>query len=180
MSSSGGGAEYNTSMEIMEGIYTRRSIRQFTARPVEGRLLHEIIRAGTWAPSGLNNQPWRFVIVKAAPLRLKTAALTKYGNIIEGAPALIAVFLDKEAVYHKVKDHQAIGACIQNMLLAAHALNLGAVWLGEILKNKDGLRALLELPETLELMAIVAVGHPAEKDRTSTRRPLSEVLIKEV
>jgi len=167
-------------MELFEGIYTRRSVRQFTAQPVEREQLLEIIKAGTWAPSGLNNQPWRFAIVQGAEARLNLAKLTKYRFVIEGAPACVAVFVDKSVMYHGVKDHQAMGACIQNMLLAAHALGLGAVWLGEILKNAEGVRTLLGLPEDLELMAVVALGHPAAKSHASTRKAVAEVLIREL
>lgn len=167
-------------MDLLEGIYTRRSIRSFTNEPVRRELLLEIIKAGTWAPSGLNNQPWRFVIARDQKVRRELSQLTKYHRIIEQAPAAIAVFADRDVMYHEVKDHQAIGACIQNMLLAAHALGLGAVWLGEILKNADRVRELLGVPETMELMAVVAIGHPSEKERRSQRREVAEVLIKEM
>ena len=83
-------------------------------------------------------------------------------------------------MYHEVKDHQAMGACIQNMLLAAHGLGLGAVWLGEILKNADEVRTILELSEQFELMAVIALGHPAEQKRTSLRKDIAEVLLKEM
>jgi nitroreductase len=142
--------------------------------------LLEIIKAGTWAPSGLNNQPWRFVIVRNQEVRAKLAAFTKYHPIIESAPACIAVFIDREAMYDDVKDHQAMGACIQNMLLAAHALGLGAVWLGEILNNAEKVRVLLELPPEMELMAVVAVGSPAPGKTTSQRRKVVEVLLREL
>lgn len=167
-------------MELFEGIYTRRSIRQFTDRPVEREQLLEIIRAGTWAPSGLNNQPWRFVVVQSPAVRGNLAKLTTYHFVIEGAPACIAVFVDRSLMYHEVKDHQAMGACIQNMLLAAHALGLGAVWLGEILKNAAGVRTLLGLPADLDLMAVVALGHPAAKIPAGTRKAVAEVLLKEL
>lgn len=166
-------------MDLLEGIYTRRSVRRYAGGPVEREKLMEIIRAGTWAPSGLNNQPWRFVILTEVDMRRGLAGLTKYGRIIEDAPASIAVFIDRGAMYHKVKDYQAMGACVQNMLLAAHARGLGAVWLGEILKNARKVCSLLKLPRTMELMAVVAVGRPADEHRTSTRKGLSEVLIKE-
>jgi len=166
-------------MELLEGLYTRRSVRQFTNQPVERELLLEIVKAGMWAPSGLNNQPWRFVIVRSAPVRNDLAKLTKYHFVIEGAAACIAVFVDRRVMYHEVKDHQAAGACIQNLLLAAHALGLGAVWLGEILKNAEAVRTLLELPEGLDLMAVVALGHPAAKTPSSTRKALADVLLKE-
>jgi len=68
---------------------------------------------------------------------------------------------------------------LQNLLLALHALDLGAVWLGEILKNKERILEILELPERLELMAVVAVGHPARRDQKSYRRPLEELILLE-
>jgi nitroreductase len=69
----------------------------------------------------------------------------------------------------------AIGACNQNILLAVHSLGLGGVWLGEILKSKDEVRALLKAPEPYELMAVLAIGYPAPKERSSTRRDVREV-----
>jgi nitroreductase len=167
-------------MDVMEGIYTRRSIRKFTGEPLPRETLLEIMKAGTWAPSGLNNQPWRFALIQDEALRRKLASFTTYGTVIMNAPACIAVFADRGRMYHDVKDHQAIGACIENMLLAAHALGIGAVWLGEILKNAGAVRSLLELPESLELMAVVACGNPQGEKRTSSRYTLEEVLIKEV
>jgi len=164
---------------VLEAIYSRRSVRDYTSDPVPKETIYEIIRAGTWAPSGLNNQPWRFVIVQDSEKREALAQLTRYGEIIRRAPVVIAVFVDKEAMYHEVKDHQAMGACIQNMLLAAHALNLGAVWLGEILKNAEIVRETLSLPPNLDLMAVVALGHPKRRDQRSSRKPLEEVIVKE-
>jgi len=167
-------------MDLLEGIYTRRSIRHYTDQPVEREQLLEIIKAGTWAPSGLNNQPWRFAIIQNPGVRKELAAFTRYHALIERAPACIAVFVDKNVMYHEVKDHQAIGACLQNMLLAAHALGLGAVWLGEILKNADHVRMSLELPENLDLMAVVALGYPASQNHSSQRKDVTEVLLKEL
>jgi len=167
-------------MELLEGIYSRRSVRHFTSEAVARELLLEIVRAGTWAPSGLNNQPWRFVTIVQSAVRERLAELTHYSRIVREAPALIAVFIDREAMYNEVKDHQGIGACLQNMLLAAHAVGLGAVWLGEILKRADAVREELEMAQSLELMAVVAVGHPARRDQRSERLGVETVLLKEL
>ncbi|TAN45228.1 MAG: nitroreductase family protein [Nitrospirae bacterium] len=167
-------------MDIFEAIYTRRSVRQFTTEPVIPEELIEIIKAGTWAPSGLNNQPWRFVIVRDRDKLSEIAKLTKYKKIIDGAAACIVVFVDREAMYNDVKDHQSMGACLQNMLLAAHGLGLGAVWLGEILNNSVKVRDVLKLPVAMELMAVLAIGHPAAGFRKSTRKNVSEVILKEI
>ena len=167
-------------MELIEAIATRRSIRKYTAEPVTKEQLLGILKAGTMAPSGLNNQPWRFVTVQQRGVLQRLSQLTKYSHIIEQAPACIAVFIDRSVMYHEVKDHQAMGACIQNMLLAAHGTGLGAVWLGEILKSADAVRELLAVPAGMELMAVVAVGHPAGTGGMSSRRPVEEVLLKEL
>ncbi|MFC1769738.1 nitroreductase family protein [Nitrospirota bacterium] len=165
-------------MELLSGLYSRRSIRHFTPSPVNLDHIEEIIKAGSWAPSGLNNQPWRFVPVSNKDILNNLALLTKYHRIIKEAPLSIAVFIHKDSMYNEVKDHQAMGACIQNMLLAAHALGLGAVWMGEILNRAEEARALLGLTNEFELMAVVAVGHPTGEIKESKRKPLNEVILK--
>lgn len=163
---------------VLAAIYGRRSVREFSAEPVPEGLVWEVLRAGSWAPSGLNNQPWRFVVVREMGVKGELAAQTRYSRVIEGAPVVVAVFIDREAMYHATKDHQAMGACLQNMLLAAHALGLGAVWLGEILKNADRVREVLGLEARYELMAVVALGRPARRDQTSSRQELDELILK--
>lgn len=165
--------------EVIDAIHRRRSVREFEDKDIENELIKEILLAGSWAPSGLNNQPWRFVVVKDRDTKDKLAGLTRYGHIIKGAPVCIAVFMDSEASYDRTKDCMAIGACNQNMLLATHALGLGGVWLGEILKNKNEVRELLGAPETLELMAVLAIGYPTPEERSSTRKELGEIAYRE-
>jgi nitroreductase len=163
---------------VLDAIYKRRSIREYTDEPVTREHLCEIIKAGSWAPSGLNNQPWRFITILDTSVKMKLAAQTRCSHIIKAAQALIAVYVDKNAMYDEVKDHLAAGACIQNMLLAVEALGLGAVWLGQILKNKDTVNAILGLDDSLDLMAILAIGHPLHGNQQSTRKELTEVIIK--
>ena len=160
-------------------IFERRSIRHFTDRPITEGMVNAILEAGRWAPSGLNNQPWRFAVIRDRELRLKIAKLTKYHRIIEEAPVIISVFLDNSALYHREKDIQSVGAALQNMLLMAHSLELGAVWLGEILKNGESLCKLLNLPPHYELMAVIAAGYPAaaQKKQEKSRKPLTELVL---
>jgi nitroreductase len=164
---------------ILQAIHDRRSVRQFVDAPVPRDLIRTALEAAAWAPSGLNNQPWRFAIIWDKPLQVALAALTRYSNIVESAGVLIAVFLDKEDSYDYTKDCQAVGACLQNLLLALHSMDLGAVWIGEILKNKERVVETLGLPERLELMAVVAAGHPAHRNQKSHRRPIEELILLE-
>lgn len=167
-------------MELLEGIFSRQSIRHFTPEEVASESVRKILQSALQAPSGLNNQPWRFIVLRDIRVRRELARLTKYSRIIEEAPVCLAVFLARELSYHETKDCQAIGACIQNMLLAAHGLGLGAVWLGEILKNAEEVRVLLEASEGNDLMAIVALGHPERLQKKKEKKALEEVLIREI
>jgi nitroreductase len=162
---------------MLEGIKTRRSVRRFTSDEVDDTTIDLIIEMGTWAPSGLNNQPWKFMVVRNQQIRDELSTQTKYSPIIQQANVCIAVFLDNSLSYDRVKDIQACGACIQNMLLALHNLGLGGVWLGEILKNRESVEKILEVPQSCELMAIIALGHTEEKDREGNRKPLEEVIL---
>ncbi len=162
---------------VLDAIFSRRSVREFEGRDVEPAMLRKIIEAGMWAPSGLNNQPWRFAVVTSPEMISRFEPLTKYSRVVRAARALIPVFVDTDAMYHEVKDHQAMGACIENMLLAIHSMGLGAVWLGEILKSESEIRELLGLGENLNLMAVLAIGWPVEKERRSSRRQFDELVV---
>jgi len=164
---------------ILKAIHERRSVRHFLDETVSRDLIMTAIEAASWAPSGLNNQPWRFAIIWEKASQEALAGLTRYSSILQSASVLIAVFLDKEVSYDYTKDCQAVGACLQNLLLSLHSMDLGAVWIGEILKNKERVIEILKLPERLELMAIVAVGYPAHRNQESHRRPIEELILLE-
>lgn len=166
-------------METIEAIKSRRSVREFTDENVSDEAIEQIIEAGRWAPSGLNNQAWRFIIVRSRDVKDALSGLTHYGAIIKNAPVLIVVFLDSDMMYDYTKDVQSTGAAIQNMLLAIHSIGLGGVWLGEILKNKGTVNKVLEAPDSYELMAVVALGHPVKKNRSSERKEFSELVFRE-
>ncbi len=167
-------------MSILKAIKSRRSIREFSDRPVTHDLLKQIVTAGIWAPSGLNNQPWRFVLVSDKSIKSRLADLTRYSHVVNRAAALIVVYLDTNVMYDAVKDHQSAGACIQNMLLMTEELGLGGVWLGQILKNMKGVNAVLGVEEVFELMAVLAVGYPQHRNQQSSRKELAEFIIKEI
>jgi len=165
-------------MDIFEAIFNRRSIRRFTSREVSREDVQHILESGRWAPSGLNNQPWRFLVLQDGDQRQKSLmSCTRYSHIVQEARVLIAVFLDRHSKYHHEKDCQSAGACIQNMLLAAHGLGLGAVWLGEIINQEPQVHQVLGTSgEDLELMSVIALGHPAEQG-ASRRKSLEELML---
>ncbi|MBP7734958.1 MAG: nitroreductase [Spirochaetes bacterium] len=163
---------------IINAISTRRSIRKYTKDTITGDCIEAILEAGRWAPSGLNNQPWSFVTIQDAGIRNSLSALTEYSRIIKECNACIYVFYDVSEGYNRDKDILSIGACIQNMLLAAHSLKIGSVWLGEILNRKTEVNDLLDIGPDHELMAVIAMGHPAQSPRSS-RKKLKSLILKE-
>lgn len=134
---------------LTDNILNRRSIRSYQEKPVNPEDIKTILTAATLAPSGNNLQPWKFtVIMNDKALMKKLSALTVYEHWVQTAPCLIAVFLDPASSEGltipklHMKHVQAIGAAIQNMLLTANDLGLGACWIGEILKNEETLKKL--------------------------------------
>lgn len=164
-------------METTRAIETRRSVREYTGEPVAEQEIAMLLEAARWAPSGLNNQPWRFMPITDRALITSIAQMTRYRGVVEGASALIAVFLCAEDVYDRTKDLLSAGAAVENMLLAAHDSGLGACWLGEILARREEVEALLEVPAGMELVAVVALGRPARQPGAGVRRPVEKLVL---
>ncbi len=164
-------------MDILELVKTRRSVREFKKKDVSRDIIDEILEAGRWAPSGLNNQPWKFMVLIEED-KDSLAEYTKYSQIVKSANKLIVVFFDKEDSYNRDKDLMAIGACIQNMLISTHSKELGACWLGEILNQKAQIHKLLKTPENLELAAVLALGYPLDSPRGGRRKKLKDLTIR--
>jgi nitroreductase len=149
-----------TSNEFVEFIKTRRSVRSFVYKKIRRETILEVLEAARWAPSGNNSQPWKVCIVIHPTLKRMLSDLTKYGGTIEEAYVNFVIFLDLERGYDRTKDLQAIGAFIQNILLAVHSQeDLGAVWIGEIINRKEEVNEIFKFPvEKFELMGVVAMG----------------------
>lgn len=163
-------------MKIYDAIRGRRSIRQYTSAAPAATKIKKILEAGTWAPSGLNNQPWKFKVLKEKKLKDGLAEFTSSGTVIKSAPIAICVFLDKKAMYNREKDTMAIGACIQNMLLEARELGLEACWLGEILNKRRAAEKYIGAGPRYELMAVVAAGYSDRKAAGSRKKLESFIL----
>ena len=111
------------------------------------------------------------------PRKVALESCTQYDHLIRDCRACLCIFLEKSKKYSDMKDYQGAGACIQNMLLAVHALGLGAVWIGQIVNEPEPVFKALGLDgDTYELMAVVAVGRPDEAP-SSRRLPLDTLCI---
>ncbi len=152
-------------MDALEVIRTRRSIRKYLDRPVPGELIQKLLAAAMQAPSARNQQPWQFVVIDDRAILARIPPIMPNAAMAGSAPLAILVCgdlgLEKSEGYWLVD----CAAATENMLLAAHALGLGAVWCGVYPREKrmDGLRQLIGLPENVIAHSLVVLGYAAEQ-----------------
>ncbi len=158
-------------MDALEAIKTRRSVRVFQRRELPREMLLELVAAGMQAPSAGNQQPWQFVVVDDRGLLLRVPEFHPYAQMAETAPAAILVCGDLSLEQRKGYWVQDCSAATQNILLAAHAMGLGAVWTG-VYPREDrvaGARKLFGLPESIIPLSLIFVGYPEEHPAPENR-----------
>ena len=152
-------------METLEAIYTRRSIRHFTGDAVSDEDLKHLLRAGMQAPSARNTQSWQFIVINQRGLLEAINRFHPFATMLSEAALAITVCGDKRAETHEGYLALNCAAATQNILLAAHTLGLGAVWIG-IYPRENRIKEiskLLNLPDFVLPVSVVAVGQPAEE-----------------
>ncbi len=152
-------------MEALEAILTRRSVRRYTARPVPETAVREVLAAAMQAPSAGNEQAWQLVVITERRLLDAIPRFHPYADMVHQAPVAILVCGDLDLEKYKGYWVQDCAAATENLLLAAHARGLGAVWVGVYPKEDrvERMRALLGLPQHVVPMALVPLGYPAER-----------------
>ncbi len=152
-------------MELMEGLLTRRSIRSFTGAPVSRDQVEKVLRAAMHAPSARNRRPWHFVVTRDQEMFRRIMEVHPYAAMLEKAGAAILVCGDLEQQHGPGYWVVDCSAATENLLLAIHALGLGGVWLGVHPREdrKSALKKLFSLPSSVEPLALVAMGVPAER-----------------
>lgn len=154
----------------MKEIFHRTSIRKYEKRKVEKDKVEQLLRAAMAAPSAKNQQPWEFYVVTASDKLRELSECSPYAGMLKEAPLGIVVCCQKDChlpVYAQID----CSAAVENLLLEADSLGLGAVWLG-IAPLEDRMEAVgkvLGIPENLYVFSMIACGYPAE-DKTQQDR----------
>ena len=151
-------------MEALEAIMTRRSIRKYTDKPVSDETVKKLLEAAMAAPSAHNRQPWHFIVIMDRATLNKIPEYHQYSKMLEQAAVAIVVCGDNTVQETDFWIHDC-SAATENMLLAANALGLGAVWLGVHPSKQliDDTRKLLGIPSHVTPLGIVSVGYPEEQ-----------------
>lgn len=157
-----------------QNILTRVSVRRFTDDAVSDEQLTAILHAAMAAPSGVNKQPWEFVVVDDRELLTQLADVLPYAKMTANAPVAIVVCGNKQRVLQGVDDNlweQDCSAASENILLAAHAIGLGGVWtcLYPHPERIEPVRKILNISENLIPFNLIPIGHP-----TSDHMPIDK------
>ncbi len=158
-------------MDAMEAILGRRSIRIYTDTEVPEHTVENLLKAAMAAPSAGNQQPWHFVVVDSRELLEKVTTVHPHAQMAAKAPLGILICGDPSLEKHKGYWVQDCSAATENLLLAAHAIGLGAVWTGVHPREEraEGFRKLLGIPDGIVPFAFVVIGYPAENKLPSER-----------
>jgi nitroreductase len=163
-------AESHAPKEVFEAIRTLLAVRSYQTRPVPDDVIRKIVEAGRLTGSGMNGQPWHFIVVRQADTLRRLGALASSGSYVAQAPLAIVVATDRSRF--AVSD---ASRAIQSMLLAAWADGVGSNWVG--FGGLDKVRAVLDIPAGLDVLAILPFGYPARAigRGKKQRKPLREV-----
>ncbi|MGD2249239.1 MAG: nitroreductase family protein [Candidatus Methanofastidiosia archaeon] len=166
-------------MELDKAICNRRSIRSFQNKEIPDKIINKMITAATWAPSEGNLQSWRFYVVINEDIKSKLAIAALDQMFISEAPVVIVVCIDLSVIspYGKRGKElyaiQSTAAATENMLLTAHALGVGACWVGSF--DEERVRNILGISSRLRPVVLIPVGYPAENSSPPDRTPVDEV-----
>jgi len=157
----------------LEFLKSRRSIRKFRSEPPPRDLILKAVDAARFAPSAKNSQPWRFIVVEDPQVKNKLANIHPSAKPLKESPLAVVVVchVDESPVSYML---DCANATVY-LLLALHAVGLGAVWI-QALRNIEEIRQALEIPNNAIPVAIIAVGYPNESPSTRPRKPLNELV----
>jgi nitroreductase len=163
----------------LQTIFARRSVRAYTDEPIADATIRDLLEAAMAAPSAVARDPWHFHVVRERETRVAIAAALPNGQMLRDAPLGIVVVGDLAQAHDGALSYllQDCSAAIENLLLAASMLGLGACWLG-VHPREDRivrLRAIFELPPNMLPVACIAIGWPLQRPEPRTRYRSSAV-----
>ena len=164
-------------MDAMEAILSRRSIRRYQKEAVPEELVNELLQAAMNAPSARNEQPWHFIVIQQRKVLDEVPKVHPYSNMLREAPLAIVVCADLRLAGDEAYWVQDCSAATENILIAAQAKGLGAVWLGIYPRDNrvKSIQNLLALPQHIIPLSIISIGYPDEEKPRESRYQASRV-----
>ena len=159
-------------MSLLDVILSRRSIRKYENKEIPQEILQQILEAGRWAPSAVNRQPFRFVVVKDREI-MKDLCDTLITRFVKYAPVAIAGCADVKSFLTGKWAVVDTTIAMQNMVIAAWALGIGSCWIGAC--NEEKVKKLLKIPDKWKVVALVTLGYPAEQPKPKKKKPIEDL-----
>lgn len=149
---------------MLDTIYDRRSVRKYQNKPVQDETLNEILKAGMYAPSAVNKQPWHFIVIKDPKVLSDVKNLHPYATALQTAPLAILVCGDTNLEFAQNFYLTDCAAVTENILLAAKWLGLDTCWMGIYPweKTTNDFSAYFKLPENIKPYSLISLGYGAE------------------
>lgn len=178
---------------VLRAIRDRRSIGKCTDEVPDPELIRQVLETGTWAPNHHLSEPWRFVVLSgtarhglgeamgeaatykaATPEAGERARASASGKPLR-APYVVAVYAEPNPAEIEIEEVAATAAAAQNILLAAHALGLAAMWRSGDLIYTPEVRRYLQLPDSAIMLGVIYIGYPAMDPPTRERSSVESV-----
>ena len=163
-------------MTVLEAIKNRYSCRAYQEKPIEQEKLDSIFEAARLAPSAMNTQDWRFVVVTEEEIRRRVAEQTNRPEVFRKAGAIIAACSNSD---HIMRCGQAIGPidvaiALEHIALQATESGLATCWIGSF--DAEKVRALLDIPADIAIIELMALGYPADTKKQPKREPIEKIV----
>ena len=161
-------------MEVFESVRTVLAVRSYQDKPLPPDVVTRIVEAGRLTASSMNGQPWHFIVVENRDMLRRLAVAARTGPYIAQAPLAIVVVIERTRF--AVSD---ASRAIQSMILTAWSEGVGSNWVGFV--GMLDLNALLGIPDTLDVLAVLPFGYPVQPggQGKKRRKPASEVVHRE-
>jgi nitroreductase len=158
-------------MDLITGLLTRRSIRKYTGQKIPGSLIEKLIEAAMYAPSAVDKQPWHFIVFSDKDKIGRIIEINRNAWMLNQADVAILICYDENLQHGPGYGPVDCSAATQNLLLAAHASGLGAVWAGVYPRTDriEGVSDIFNLPSNIKPFSIVSLGYPAEVKNMPSR-----------
>jgi len=171
-------------MDFLEVLLTRRSVRSYSSKAIDSKVLRTVLDAARMAPSANNVQPWRFIVVSDDNKRKAIARISANQSFIAEAPVILVCcgkrYVDRWSWLEKNMYLVDTAIAIDHLALAARNQGLGTCWIGAF--DHEDLKNLLKVPDGFDIIVLIPLGYPARPElfhETSSRKPLDEIIFAE-
>jgi nitroreductase len=166
-------------MKVLDVIQKRQSVRKYKEDPIPEKALMRVLEAARLAPSGKNFQPWKFIIVKDKALKEKLAQASAGQFFMAEAPIIIVGCGFPDNCYAHMGRYMKswsvdVTIALEHLILQAQEEGLGTCWIGSF--EEEEVKAILNIPENVKVLALTPLGYPDEIPRFRRRKSLDEII----